>query len=359
MKRVLLALLALFLLVLTAGGLWYLERERRLTAFAGTAVSLPASGVTVDLPPGTGPRAAARLLADAGAVTDADLFYRLIRRESAGPRLKAGEYLFEGSLTPAQAVEKLVQGQVRVYRFTVPEGLRADEILPIIARSELRLDLGKLQRLASDPAFLQRAGVPAPSIEGFLFPDTYAFPRSATEEAVLTKMVQRALEEYRRADALRKDGVRLGLLETFTLASIVEKETGAPEERPRISCVFHNRLARRMKLQTDPTVIYAMRLLRGTYSKNITRRDLETVHPYNTYTTGGLPPGPIASPGAAALRAALHPLDCEDLFFVSRNDGTHLFCPTLECHLEAVRQWQVEYFRKKRQRAASAPYRRR
>ncbi len=350
MKKALLALLLLVLLAGAAVGGWYLQRERRVTAFASTTVTLPQAGVTVMVPQGTGPKAVAQLLADAGVVQDAELFYLSIRRENAGPRLKAGEYHFEGTLTPAQVVEKLVAGQVKVYRFTIPEGLRAEEILPILAHSELKLDLKTLERLASDPSFLKKAGVPVRSIEGFLFPDTYTFTRNATEEAVLSKMVSRALEEYRRADARRKEGVKLGLLETFTLASIVEKETGAPEERPRISCVFHNRLKLRMKLQTDPTVLYSMRL-RGVQGKNITRKDLDTAHPYNTYAIEGLPPGPIASPGAAALQAALQPLTCEDLFFVSRNDGTHLFCPTLECHNAAVKEWQVEFFRKKRQRA--------
>jgi UPF0755 protein len=347
-KKALLALLVLVVLVGAAAGGWYFQRERRITAFAAAAVTLPEGGVTVDVPSGTGPRALARLLADAGVITDAELLYLYIRREQAGPRLKAGEYLFEGSLSPAQVVEKIASGQVKVYRFTVPEGLRAEEILPLIASSELRLDPKRLEQLAADPSFLRKAGVPARSIEGFLYPDTYTFPRSATEESVLAKMVERALEEYRRADAQRRSGVKLDLLEAFTLASIVEKETGQPAERPRISCVFHNRLRMGMKLQTDPTVIYAMRLLRGVYSKNITRRDLETEHPYNTYTTAGLPPGPIASPGAAALQAALNPMECDDLFFVSRNDGTHIFCPTLDCHNEAVHRWQVQYFREQR-----------
>jgi UPF0755 protein len=353
LKRALLALLVLGVLAGASVGGWSVLRERRLTAFASAAVTLPRGGVTVDVPPGSGPRAVARLLADKGVVTDAELFYLYVRRENAGPQLKAGEYLFEGPLTPAQTLERLVAGLVRVYRFTIPEGLRADEILPIIANSELKLDLRTLRQLASDPAFLQKVGVPASSIEGFLFPDTYTFSRNATEEAVLTKMVSRAMEEYRRADALRQEGVTLSLLEVFTLASIVEKETGAPEERPRISCVFHNRLRRGMKLQTDPTILYSMRL-RGVTSNNITRKDRDTVHPYNTYTIEGLPPGPIASPGAAALKAALQPLECEDLFFVSRNDGTHLFCPTLECHEAAVREWQVEFFRKKRRQSRGA-----
>jgi len=354
-KRVLLALLVLGVLAAVLAGGWYVRRERRVTGFASTPVTLPQQGVTVSVPTGTGPRVLARLLAEAGVVTDPELLYLYIRREQVGPRLKAGEYFFEGTLTPAQVVEQLASGRVKVYRFTVPEGLRLEEILPIVASSELKLDLKRLEQLAADPAFVRETGVPTTSLEGFLYPDTYTFTRNSSEETVLSKMVERSLEEYRKADAQRKAGVKLGLLETFTLASIVEKETGQPHERPRISCVFHNRLRQGIKLETDPTVIYAMKLLRGVYSKNITRKDLKTPHPYNTYTTPGLPPGPIASPGAAALQAALNPLDCEDIFFVSRNDGTHIFCPTLACHEAAVREWQVEFFRKKRrQRAGGA-----
>ena len=132
------------------------------------------------------------------------------------------------------------------------------------------------------------------------------------------------------------------MLQGITLASIVEKETGArePEARPHISCVFHNRLRLKMRLQTDPTVLYAKYLLTGQFSKNITRADLQAEHPYNTYTSKGLPPGPIASPGAAAIQAALNPIDCNDLFFVSRNDGTSIFCPDLGCHEKNVDRYQ-------------------
>jgi UPF0755 protein len=159
-------------------------------------------------------------------------------------------------------------------------------------------------------------------------------------------MVQRFRAAWRQADAQRLPGVTLDEKQAVTLASIIEKETGRPDERPRISCVFHNRLRRGMRLQTDPTVMYATMLRNGgRWSQNITRADLQAVHPYNTYMVAGLPPGPIASPGLAALEAAVHPSACDDLFFVSRNDGSHVFCPDLRCHEAAVQRWQVEFFR--------------
>ena len=164
-------------------------------------------------------------------------------------------------------------------------------------------------------------------------------------------MVARFKAEYARADAARKPEVRLDLGQAATLASIVEKETGQESERPRIACVFYNRLRLGMRLQTDPTVMYATMLRHGgRWSQNISKADLLTPHPYNTYLVPGLPPGPIASPGAAALQAALHPSQCSDLFFVSRNDGTHVFCPDLRCHEAAVQKWQVEFFKHAAQR---------
>jgi UPF0755 protein len=341
-----------FLLLLAAvaglgvGGWWYWRTER-IRAFAQTPVTLAAPRA-VDIPPGSGPRRVATLLAEAGVVSNAERFYEFLRLENLGPKLKAGEYEFEGTVTPGAVAAKIASGEVKVYRFTVPEGLRVDEILPILAASELKLDPGKLARLTEDPSFLLKLGVPSNRMEGFLFPDTYAFTRGATEEAVLARMVQQAFAAYRAADAQRQPGVTLTQLDAFTLASIVEKETGAVDERPRISCVFHNRLKLGMPLQTDPTVLYAMGLLRGTWVNNITRADLQTLHPYNTYTTKGLPPGPIASPGAQALAAALNPSRCDDLYFVSRNDGTHIFCRDLRCHNTAVETWQREFFRKKR-----------
>ncbi len=344
MKKVVIGLMVVLVLgALGAAGAWYFL-EQRLTTFAQTPFGNTAP-VVVEIPPGTNPKGVSTLLAKAGVVSDGDLLYGWLRREKLGPRLKAGEYEFMGPITPPQAIEKLIKGDVKVYRFTIAEGLRWDEILPLIAASELKLDLEKLRALVADKAFLKRAGVPAGVIEGFLFPDTYTFPRSASAEQVLRKMVESTLEAVKKSS--RSAGVELDLLQTVTLASIIEKETGAVEERPRISCVFHNRLKQGGKLETDPTVIYAKMLRTGTYSRNITREDLLTPHPYNTYKIKGLPPGPIASPGEAAIAAALNPLDCPDFFFVSRNDGTHVFCPDFECHTAQVQKWQVEFHHEK------------
>jgi UPF0755 protein len=347
LKKVLLAVAALAVLGAAAAGYYVMSLERAVVRFGDTPFG-SAKPTTVEVPRGTGPKALGRLLAQAGVISDADLFYRLERKEDAGPKLKHGEYEFVGPLTPHQVLAKIISGEEKAYHFTVPEGLRVDEILPILADSELHLDPAKLSALAHDKAWIRAQGVPADSLEGFLFPDTYTFTQGFTEKSVLAHMVKRTLAEYRKADAQRKAGVKLNLLQTVTLGSIIEKETAAPEERARISCVFHNRLRLGMRLGTDPTVLYAMMLIRGHFVKNITRKDLETQSPYNTYQVVGLPPGPIASPGAAALQAALHPIDCHDLYFVSRNNGTHVFCPTLQCHEAAVQKWQREYFKKQR-----------
>jgi UPF0755 protein len=347
MKRLVRAVLLGFVAIglLGAGAWWWWERQ--LDIFAATAFGAPES-MDVTIPSGSGPRAVAGLLARAGVVSDAGLFYRYLRREELGPKLRAGEYEFQGPAIPQQVAEKLISGQQKTYRVTIPEGLRVDEVLPLLAHSELHLDEGKLLALAGDPAWVRRQGVPAGRLEGFLFPDTYVFTKPYTAETVLARLVARGLEESRKASAAQSPDVRLELLQFVTLASIVEKETGAPSERSHISCVYHNRLRRGMPLQADPTVLYAMMLLRGRFVKNITAHDLVTPQPYNTYTEKGLPPGPIANPGAAALQATAAPVACTDLYFVSRNDGTSEFCPTLVCHNAAVKKWQQDYWAGKR-----------
>ncbi len=342
MRRVLLLILAVALL---AGGVAGALVWRRVETFRETPFGSLEEKVVV-IPPGAPGRAVVRLLAQAGAISEERLAWRYVRWLKRDPRpLRAGEYAFTGPLRPDEVLERVYRGEVRLHRFTVPEGLRADEIAAIVGASGLasEADFGAVAR---DAAFARSLGLPYPGLEGFLFPDTYSFAQGVTARAIAEAMVDRFKDEYEKASELRAPGVVLTMGEAATLASIVEKETGRPEERPHIACVFHNRLRTGMRLQTDPTVMYATMLRTGRWSKNISRADLLSPHPYNTYSVGGLPPGPIANAGAAALRATLAPAACKDLYFVSRNDGSHVFCPDLRCHNAAVRQWQVEFFRR-------------
>ncbi len=347
MRRVLRAVLALLAAVLLVAGVAAVLLWRQVDTFRAAPFG-SAEEKVVEVPPGASPRAVIKALARAGVLADAELAWRLVRFVKRDPRqFKAGEYAFAGPLTPDEVLERISRGEVRLYRFTVPEGIRLDDIAEIVGRSGLA-SAENFLLLAHSTAEAHALGVPADTLEGYLFPDTYAFARGVTARQILEAMVRRAHLEYEKADALRSPEVKLDRAETMTLASIIEKETGQAAERTRISCVFHNRLARRIPLATDPTVMYATYLRTGRWSRNISRADLRAPHPYNTYLLPGLPPGPIASPGAAAIQAALAPSACTDLFFVSRNDGTHVFCPDLACHERAVKEWQVEYFRRKR-----------
>lgn len=341
-------LLGAALVALVAASAAGLAIYRQLASYRETPFGTAAEKV-IEIPSGATPHQVVRLLARGGALADERLAWRYLRWWKRDPRaLRAGEYTFEGALRPDGVLEKVYRGEVKTYQFTVPEGLRMDEIAAIIEQS----GLGRASELVPpmhDPAFARELGVPFVNLEGYLFPDTYTFTKGPKARAVLTAMVARFKEEWRKADADRLPGVALDEKQAVTLASIVEKETGRPEERPRISCVFHNRLRRGMRLQTDPTVMYATMLRHdGRWSQNISKADLLAPHPYNTYAVAGLPPGPIANPGAAALHAALRPAACSDLFFVSRNDGSHVFCPDLRCHEAAVQKWQVNFFRARR-----------
>jgi len=340
------AILSIFVLVLLGVGGFFGYRywdERQFAAEQfgqGTRV--------VAIPPRTGPHQLALLLAKAGIVSDAQRFYVHLHyfRRKAHPR--AGEYEFDGAQYPDEVIGKLDRGEVKLYRFTVPEGLRADEIAPIVGATGICAS-DEFLRLTRDPAVAKKLGVPANGLEGFLFPDTYSVPRGVGCAGIVQAMVARFRDAWRKAEAQRAPDVKLDELQGVTLASIVEKETGQPEERPRISCVFHNRLKKGMRLGTDPTVIYAVLLENNfKWDGNLHKSDLMRPHPYNTYMVKGLPPGPISNPGEAALAAALNPAHCNDYFFVSKNDHTHVFCPDLACHEANVRKWQVEYFRHKR-----------
>jgi UPF0755 protein len=303
----------------------------------------------VQIAPGSGPGAVAKALAQGGAVSDANRFLTHLRYFRRGQVPKAGEYEFTGPVRPDDVLSKLVRGEVKLYRFTVPEGLRVDEIAPIVGATGL-CGAGEFLALARDAQVAKKLNVPSTSLEGYLFPDTYSMPRTQGCLGIAQVMVARFRAAWDAAEKQRLPGIALTQPQAVTLASIIEKETGQPTERPRISCVFHNRLRKNWRLGTDPTVIYATLLANDfKWDGKIHKTDLQRHHPYNTYVVFGLPPGPIANPGAAALAAAVHPMACGDLFFVSKNDGTHVFCPDAACHDRNVKKWQVDYFRSKGQ----------
>ncbi|HQR30552.1 MAG TPA: endolytic transglycosylase MltG [Anaeromyxobacteraceae bacterium] len=338
----------LVFLAVVAGGVFVWTNWRELRTFRDTPFGSGSEKI-VEIDPGTSARGVIRRLAEAGALSDEETAWKYLRMWKRDKRsFKAGEYAFSGPLLPDDVLERIYKGEVKTWKFTVPEGLRADEIALIVEKASLG-KATEILELVRDPEFAKELELPFPSLEGFLFPDTYAFPHSARPRDILSAMVARYREAWKRAEAGRRPGVELDEGQAVILASIIEKETGRADERPRISCVFHNRLAKGMRLETDPTVMYATMLRSGgRWSRNITKKDLRAPHPYNTYVVTGLPPGPIANPGEAALAAALAPSDCKDLYFVSRNDGSHVFCPDLRCHNAAVREWQVEWHRARR-----------
>jgi len=283
----------------------------------------------------------ARDLESRGLIRSAVALKLLARyRELAGV-LQVGEYELSAALAPAEILTRIVEGQVVVYEVVIPEGLTAARIAPRFEAAGLA-DAAAFLAFASDPASAESLGVEGVTLEGYLFPETYRLPRGLGVREVAKVLVDQFLQVWREIEPQARRQ-KLSMLEVVTLASIVEKETAAPEERPLIASVFRNRLKRGMRLETDPTVIYGI----PDFDGNLRRRDLENAeNPYNTYQISGLPPGPIANPGADALRAVVNPAESDYLFFVSRNDGTHVFSKSYSEHVRAVDQYQRKRSRK-------------
>jgi len=253
--------------------------------------------------------------------------------------VKSGEYELNVSMSPTEILEKLIVGSVKTYPVTVPGGLIIEEVAKRVAEAGIADEAEVIER-ARDAAFSRELGVDADSLEGYLYPETYRFRRATPATLVLRQMVEELQASWTDADRQALEGSGFTLHEVVTLASIVEKETGTAEERPRIAAVFRNRLKKRMRLQSDPTVIYGILRERGSFNGNLRKRDLQADTPYNTYTRGGLPPGPISNPTMAAIRAVLQPEEVPYLYFVSQNDGTHHFSVTLTEHVNAVNRYQ-------------------
>jgi UPF0755 protein len=335
-----LAWLLVLLLVASATAGWW-GWQRLNTPHRGFSES----EVFVDLPAGSSVSSIATRLAAAGVVPDAMTFRAAARIARTERRLQAGEYRFGEAESPMTVVRRLAAGDVFTHTLTFPEGRTMWEMAEIFGRSALG-SAEEFEAAASDASLVAGLDPGALSLEGYLFPDTYALARNAGAAGTVRAMVDRftaAVDPELRA-AAQESG--LTLREIVTLASLVEKETAAPEERPIVAGVYHNRLRIGMPLQADPTVIYAM-ILEGRWNGNITRQDLQIDSPYNTYRYRGLPPGPIASPGRASIEATIAPARVPYLYFVSRNDGTHVFASTLAEHNRNVAEWQVRYFQQR------------
>jgi len=257
-----------------------------------------------------------------------------------GARIKAGEYRLNSNMPPLHVLDILSKGMVITHSVTIPEGFDIPQIAQELDKKGLA-EGAQFLALATDPDMAGKYGLSGPSLEGYLYPDTYRVSRGQPASSIIDMMVNRFFDIISPlSETIRASGMTLDQI--ITLASVIEKETGQGEERPIIASVFLNRLKRGMRLESDPTVIYGIRDFNG----NLTKRDLAQSTPYNTYVIRGLPPGPIASPGKDAIHAVLFPAKTDYLYFVSKNDGTHQFSRTLAEHNRAVNTYQKKSRRK-------------
>lgn len=288
---------------------------------------------------GTSLRGVARALTRERVIDFPGLFVLYGRLQGTSHLMKAGEYEFADGLTARQVYDKLVRGDVRTYEVRIPEGWTLQQIATYLAAQPFANNpkfADEFIAACRDAARINRLGISAHSLEGFLFPSTYYIQRPKDAAEVVTRLTAEFERQFDAGLRAQLTARGMTLLQLVTLASIIEKETGAAAERPLVSAVFHNRLKINMPLASDPTVIYGL----PKYDGNIRRADLENPHPYNTYIHPGLPPGPIANPGRAALEAALNPAAVDYVFFVSKNDGTHFFSTNYADHAAAVDRYQ-------------------
>jgi UPF0755 protein len=327
-------LLKLFLLIVlaacvAAGYVWYCIEE----PFG----IIPAEGVFVDVPHGTSQRGVARLLEKNGVIRNAYAF-EIYTRQHPKRAMEAGDYFFDHPLSGKEVFWKLANGEVYQQPFTVKEGQTIFDIAHDLEAAKY-MTAAEFLKAAKDPAQILDLAPGAKSLEGFLFPATYNVPKNVSATELTGMMVRQFREAIQRIiPASPVNGTDLpgnSLLHTVTLASLVERETPRTEERPLVAGVFTNRMDKRMPLQCDPTVIYALEQI-GRYNGTLTLKDLRFDSPYNTYVVVGLPPGPIGNPSEESLKAALHPAKTDYLYFVANTQGGHFFAATLAEHNQNV-----------------------
>ena len=337
MKRLFGLILLLVVVVVAVAAWWfYMGVDRPFKGY-------DAPETFVEIPQGAGSVAIAKRLADAGVVRDVASFRLALWITGQGRRLQAGEYRFDHPVSARQVADKIARGDVFVRPITFPEGLTIRQMAALYESKGFG-PAKEFLDAARNAALVSAIDPDAKDLEGYLFPDTYKMPRRSTADQLVARMAQSFMRALTPELIDAAEARRLTVRQFVTLASIVEKETGNQDERPLVAAVYANRLRIGMALQCDPTVIYALDRL-GRYHGNLTRDDLQFDSRYNTYRYPGLPPGPIASPGRASLDAAARPADAAYLYFVSRNDGSHVFSTTLDEHNRNVEKYQRQYFR--------------
>ena len=290
----------------------------------------------IEISKGMNAKGIARLLKKEKLIKNGLTFRVLAKVKRVENRLQAGEYELNSSLNLSRILSKIEKGEVLAHPFTIPEGYNIRQITQILEEKGLA---GKERFIAltKDAKFISRLGIQTKSLEGYLFPETYRVSKGMKEEEIIKLMASQFNKAVTEEDKKRAEELGFTFYEIIILASIIEKETSASEERTLISAVFHNRLKAKRPLQADPTVIYA---LGEVFDGNLKKEHLRVDSPYNTYRYRGLPPGPIGNPGREAIQAALYPADVDYFYFVSQNDGTHEFSSSLEEHNRAVWKYQ-------------------
>ena len=327
-----LGLVLAVLLVVMAGWGAYVVGS---TWLLGRRASPSGAAKVVDIPRGASLAQAARILAKAGVIDHPRWFGLAARLTSEDGPIRAGEYELSPAMSAARILNFLRLGRVKLHYVLIPEGFTLRQIATRLG-GEGVAQKDEALRLGDSASFAADLGVEAKSLEGYLFPDTYRFPRRLGARSVLSAMVGR-FERAWRGLAPEAKAAKMSQAQVVILASIIQREAMLEAEMPLISAVYHNRLKRGMRLQADPTVIYG---LGAAFDGDLTRSDLERDTPYNTYTRRGLPPGPICSPGLAALWAAIHPADKPFLYFVAKGDGHHQFSLNYAQHQKAVDKYQ-------------------
>jgi UPF0755 protein len=305
--------------------------------YAEQPAGLESDEVVVDIPVGQPFKKTTQILFKSNIINRPFKFNLFARLKGFDKRLKAGEYVLCACMSPLQILEKLAKGEVKLYKITVPEGFNIYQIAELIAGNGFDNKAAFIEA-ASNGDLTRKYGIEGETFEGYLFPETYYFPKNSTPESIIASMVKQFWLVFGPAWQERSKQLGFSAHQIVTLASIIEKETSNPAERPLISSVFHNRLRMKMRLESDPTVIYGLKDFDG----NLKRKHLETATPYNTYKAAGLPVGPIANPGKASLEAALYPADTKFIYFVSKKNKTHHFSTNLEDHNLAVRKYQLQ-----------------